>query len=33
MMDEDIEENDNYFKLDKEFQGCEVALYLSYMPY
>ncbi len=23
MMDEDIEENDNYFKLDKEFQGCE----------
>ena len=22
-MDEDIEENDNYFKLDKEFQGCE----------
>lgn len=23
MMDEDIDENENYFKLDKEFQGCE----------
>ena len=22
-MDEDIDENENYFKLDKEFQGCE----------
>ena len=22
-MDEDIDENENYFKLDKEFEGCE----------